>query len=36
MHYLKIMIIFENFREKKTFSQIISFVLEKLLKTWDP
>ena len=35
MKYLKTMIIFKNFCEKKTFNQTIRFVCEKLLKKWE-
>ena len=34
MQYLKTVITFKNFREKKTFNQPIRFVFEKLLKNW--
>ena len=34
MQYLKTMIIFKNFCEKKTFNQTVRFVFEKLLKKW--
>ena len=34
MQYLKTMIIFKNFCEKKSFDQTIRSVFEKLLKKW--
>ena len=36
LHYLKTIITFKNFCEKKTFNQTIRFVFEELSKIEDP